>query len=92
MANVIVTVKIMPQSPEIDLAKVEEEAKKLIADFAGEGETKSSEEPVAFGLKALKIIFVMNESKGSPDPVAEKITQIEGVNSAEIVDVRRAIG
>lgn len=92
MANAVITVKIMPQSPEVDLAKIEEKAKKLIADFAGEGETKSEQEPVAFGLKALKIIFVMDESKGSPDPVAEKITQLEGVNSAEIVDVRRAIG
>jgi elongation factor 1-beta len=92
MANAIATVKIMPESPEVDLAKVEEEAKKLIADFAGEGETKSEIEPVAFGLKALKIIFVMDEAKGSPDPVAEKITALEGVNSAEISDVRRAVG
>jgi len=92
MAKAVITVKIMPQSPEIDLTKLEEEAKKLIADFAGEGETKSEQEPVAFGLKALKIIFVMDESKGSPDPVAEKIAALEGVNSAEIVDVRRAIG
>jgi len=82
----------MPESPEIDLEKVGVEAKKEIADFAGEGETKSSIQPVAFGIKALNIIFVMDESKGSPDPVAEKITQIEGVNSAEITDVRRAIG
>ena len=92
MANVVITVKIMPDSPETDLAKLEEEAKKLIAEFAGEGDTKSEQVPVAFGLKALNIIFVMDESNGSPDPVAEKITQIEGVNSAEIVDVRRAIG
>ena len=82
----------MPESPEIDLAKVEGEAKKLISDFAGEGETKTEIEPIAFGLKAVKIIFVMDESKGSPDPVADKITQIGGVKSAEITDVRRAIG
>ncbi len=92
MANAIITVKIMPDSPEVDLAKVEEEAKKTIAELAGEGETKTEIEPVAFGLKAVKIIFVMDEAKGSPDPIAEKITQIEGVNSAEITDVRRAIG
>ena len=92
MTNAVITVKIMPESPEVDLAKLEEEAKKIITGFAGEGETKSSIQPVAFGLKSLNIIFVMDESKGSPDPVAEKITQIEGVNSAEITDVRRAIG
>ena len=92
MANAIITVKIMPESPESDLGKVEEEAKKLIADFAGEGETKSEQVPIAFGLKALNIIFVMDEAKGSPDPLADKITELDGVVSAEITDVRRAIG
>jgi elongation factor 1-beta len=92
MAKAVITVRIMPDSPEIDLEKASTEAKKVIASFAGEGETKSSIQPVAFGIKALNIIFVMDESKGSPDPIAEKITEIEGVNSAEITDVRRAIG
>ncbi|MCK4521597.1 MAG: elongation factor 1-beta [Nanoarchaeota archaeon] len=92
MANVIATIKIMPESPEIDLDSIEESAKKLIAEFAGEGETKTEQEPIAFGLKALKITFVMDEAKGSPDPLADKIKGIEGVNSAEVVDVRRAIG
>ncbi|MBU0628089.1 MAG: elongation factor 1-beta [Nanoarchaeota archaeon] len=92
MANAIVTVTIMPESPEIDLEKVLVEAKKVIAEAAGEGETRSSIQPVAFGIKALKIIFVIDEKKGSPDPIAEKIQALEGVNSAEISDVRRAIG
>lgn len=92
MAKAVVTVKIMPESPTVDLSKIEKEAKKEIADFAGKGETKTEIEPIAFGLKALKIIFVMDENKGSPDPVAENIARIEGVNSAEIIDVRRAIG
>ncbi len=92
MASAIVTVKIMPETPEIDLTSIETDAKSLISDFAGEGETKTEEEPIGFGLKALKIIFVMDEEKGSPDPVAESISKLEGVNSAEIVDVRRALG
>ena len=92
MANVIATIKIMPKSPEVDLAKIEESAKEKIKAFAGEGETKTEIEPIAFGLKAIKIIFVTDESKGSPDPVAEEINNLEDVNSAEVVDVRRAIG
>jgi len=92
MAKVVITIKIMPKSPESNLAKIEEESKKLIAEFAGEGETKTEITPVAFGLKLLSILFVMEESKGSADSVAEKITNLEGVNSAEISDVRRAIG
>ncbi len=92
MGSAIVTVKIMPDNPEVDLAKVEEESKKIISDMVGEGEMKVSQEPVAFGLMSLDIIFVMDETSGSPDPIAEKISELEGVNSAEISDVRRAIG
>ena len=92
MAKAVITLKIMPESPDINLQEIEKKALDEINNFAGKTETKIEQEPVAFGLKALKIIFVMDEKQGSPDPVAEKIAQIEGVNSAEIVDVRRAIG
>ena len=92
MTNVIVTLKIMPETPEVDLAKIEEEVKKQILEFAGEGEIKVSEEPVAFGLKSVNIIFIMDESLGSPDALEETIKGIEGVQSVEVTDVRRAIG
>ena len=92
MANVVVTVKIMPESPDVDLTKLEADAKQKIAEYAGEGETKTEIEPIAFGLKAVKILFVVDEAKGSPDPVAESIAELDGANSAEIVDVRRAVG
>ncbi|MBU1201402.1 MAG: elongation factor 1-beta [Nanoarchaeota archaeon] len=92
MANAIVTIKIMPESPEIDLKSLETQAKEKITAFAGEGETRTEIEPIAFGLKAVKITFVMDEKLGSPDKVSEEISALEGVNSAEVVDVRRAIG
>jgi elongation factor 1-beta len=92
MAQVIVTLKIMPESPEVDLAKTEQEAKAKIIDFSQTKEIKTGQEPIAFGLKALKITFVMDESKGSTDALEEQIKKISGVNSVEVVDVRRAIG
>jgi len=92
MAKVVVTLKIMPESPDTDLLKIEEEARKKIAGFAGEGDMKAEQEPVAFGLKALKIVFVMDESKGSTEELEKDIASTEGVNSVEVIDVRRAIG
>lgn len=92
MAKIVATIKIMPTSPEIDLDKLENEAKTKITDFSQNQEIKSEQEPVAFGLKALKIMFVMEESKGSIDPLEEDIKTIPGVNSVEVIDVRRAIG
>jgi elongation factor 1-beta len=92
MGVAIVTIRVMPESPEIDLKEIEKQAFKLIDDFAGKGDRKSEIVPVAFGLKALNLMFSVNESKGSPDPVAEKIAELDGVQSAEVTDVRRAIG
>jgi len=92
MASVVATIKIMPDSPEVDLDKIETDAKSKILSFTGKDEMKSETEPIAFGLKSLKIIFVMDEEKGSPDSLEEDIGTIEGVKSVETVDVRRAIG
>ena len=92
MARVVVTLKIMPESPETDLNSIEAQAKSRISDFSQSKEMKIEQEPIAFGLKALKITFVMDESKGSTDILEESIKTISGVNSVEVVDVRRAIG
>ena len=90
MADVIVTLKIMPESPETDLKAIEEKGKEIISKVGEVG--KVEEEPIAFGLKALKLIFVMDEDKGSTEPIEQEIAALEGVNSAEAVDVRRALG
>ena len=92
MAQVVITLKIMPESPEIDLSAIETEAKKKIIDFSQNEEMKTEQEPIAFGLKALKITFVSDESKGSTDSLEESLKAIAGVNSVEVTDVRRAIG
>jgi len=92
MANVIITLKIMPSSPDVNLNEIEKKALTLIKEFSENSETKTEVKPVAFGLNSLNIIFVMDESKGSTEELENKIKEIEGVNSVEVVDVRRAIG
>ncbi len=92
MANAIVTIKIMPEDPTVDLKKIEHEVLKRIETYAGKGDTKVTIEPIAFGLKAINIIFIVDEKLGSPDVFTESLEDIEGVNSVETIDVRRAIG
>ena len=91
MADVIITFKIMPTSPEVDLDDVKSRIKDAISAFGGEV-GKEEIEPIAFGLKALILIFVMDENKGSTEELEEQISKIEGVNSVECTDVRRAVG
>lgn len=91
MAKVMVVIRIMPESVEIDLKKLEEEIKKEITNFGGDvtGVTVS---PIAFGLNALDVEFFMDESKGALDPLEEKLANVEGVVSASTTSVRRAVG
>jgi len=92
MANVVVTLRIMPTSPEVDLKKLETEVKAKIHAFCGEEQFKVEIIPIAFGLKAMQIMFVMNEKRGDTEPLEKAIGQVTGVNSVEVTDVRRTIG
>jgi len=92
MAKVVVTLRIMPQSTDVNLSEIESEAKGKIIDFCNSNEFKTHIEPIAFGLKALNILFVMDEGKGSTEKLENIINQINGVESVEVTDVRRAIG
>lgn len=92
MAKAVVTIKVMPDKVEADFDQLTEQCLKKVSEFAGEGQTKTEVEPIAFGLKALKIIFVMEEELGSPEKLEKDIQAMDGVMSCETIDVRRAIG
>lgn len=93
MVKVIVTLKIMPESPDVDLDKIKDDAGNIITEAEGiVNKEHIKEEPVGFGLKAVIMSFAIDESKGSPDPIAEKIAELEDVKSAEVTMVSRALG
>ena len=82
----------MPQNPDVNLSELEGKAKEEIVKFCNAQEFKTQIQPIAFGLKSLNIIFVMDESIGSTEKLEQKISLISGVESVEVTDVRRAIG
>jgi len=43
-------------------------------------------------LNSVNLTFIMDEALGSPDAIEKELLAIKGVNSAETIDVRRAIG
>ena len=90
MANVVITMKLMPESPETDLEALAVKAEEVISTVGEVG--KKEFEPVAFGLKAVLLTFVMDESKGSTDDIEKTISDFDEVASAEVTDVRRAVG
>ncbi|MBI4450922.1 elongation factor 1-beta [Candidatus Woesearchaeota archaeon] len=92
MARVIVTLRIMPDHPGANLQRIKTEANKAIKKFCNEESGKTEEEPIGFGLVALKLYFIMDEAKGSTEPLEKDIAAIPEVGGVEVIDVRRAMG
>jgi translation elongation factor aEF-1 beta len=92
MANVIVTLQIIPE-PETDPNTVVQHAEPIIDKFVGKHMQKQVKiEPFVFGLKKIELHFMMNEDLGSADGVAEEIGGMDGVKSCEITNVNRPMG
>ena len=91
MGTVIITYKIMPDSVDVNLDDIEKESRGIINKFGGKvmGVEK---EPIAFGLVALKITLSLDEKNSNLDPLEDQLRNIEGVSSAEVSDIRRAVG
>lgn len=89
-ATVIIIVKLMPESPEINLGDIKAAAQNLLIP-EGAKNLSFEERPIAFGLKALIVKMDMPEEKGT-DLVENKLASIKGISSVTIEDYRRAFG
>jgi len=90
MGTVIIKMKLMPNSQETDITGIEAEVRNILNNKEIKN-FKIEIEPIAFGLKALIILFGWPEEE-ELNTLEEKIKGIEGVGSLEILDMRRAIG
>jgi elongation factor 1-beta len=89
-AVVSIIVKIMPDSPDVNLEEIKTEAKKRM-ESEGAKNVSFEEKPIAFGLKAIFMKFALAEEKGT-DLVESKLSSIKDVSSVTIEDYRRAFG
>ena len=89
MGTALFQIKVMPESPEIDLELIKEKIKENIQALDGKV-ANFEEQPVAFGLKALIVSLSINESVDSTK-IEDAISQVEHVSSIDIIDYRRAL-
>jgi len=87
LAKVVATIKIFPESTEVNLEKLKEKIEKNLPQ--GAKIHSSSEVPIAFGLKALRLNIVLPEAEGGTDHVEKAISEIEEVSQIEVEMVRR---
>ena len=92
MAKAIITFKLMPESPDVDLEPIKVKALQIAKENGAVGEMQSKEDPIAFGLTAV-LILAMYEVEGSDfDGIAAKMQRIEQVQSAEVARMDLALG
>ena len=87
MARVVMTMKIMPDGVEIDLDNLLERIKSVVPEGTDVGAVETK--PVAFGLKAIRMNLVRDESMGGTDDLEEAISAVEGVAQVEVEMVSR---
>ncbi|MEK6913504.1 MAG: elongation factor 1-beta [Nanoarchaeota archaeon] len=90
MGTAVVKIKVMPTSPEVDLERIKQEMTSKIGEMGGKG-CQLEEEPIAFGLKAIIVLFAWPE-EAELENLEESLQSIEDVNSVQVIDIRRAIG
>jgi elongation factor 1-beta len=82
MGSVAVIVRIMPESPDVDLEKLKASLKKKLP-----GIRDIREEPIGFGLRALKLAAVVNDAGGETDAIEQSLGEVAGVERAEVIEV-----
>mgnify|MGYP001365253363 CR=1 FL=1 len=82
MGKVLATIKIMPESPDIDMSKLKNEIQSSIPKNAEI--YKIEEEPVAFDLTALKIMVIVDEAAGGTENVEKNLSKIKNVKNIEL--------
>lgn len=87
MGKVAAQVKVMPQSPEIDLDALQERLENALPE--GAKINRVDREDVAFGLVALYPTVIVPDDAGGTEAVEESFANVEGVESVGIEEVGR---
>ena len=90
MGTALLRIKLMPSSLEVNLEKVKEKAKTIVEEGKGRN-CRFEEELIAFGLKALIVSFDIDEEQ-ELEPIEEGLRNMKDINSAQVIDMRRAFG
>ena len=92
MSKAVITFKLMPESPEVDLAPIKEKALAIAKENGSIGEMQSKEDPIAFGLVAILILAMFEVEDADFDGIAAKMGEIEHVQSSEVAKMDLALG
>jgi elongation factor 1-beta len=89
MGEVAVQLKIMPNSPDVDLKGL---SNRITSQVAPYGRIYSCEvQLIAFGLKALMLTVIIEDKKGGTEAVEASLSKIDKVESVQVVAATRML-
>ena len=87
MGKVAAKIKVMPQSPEVDLDALEDALEQSLPEGAT---VKGFErDNVAFGLVALQPTVIVPDEAGGTEAIEEAFGSVDDVESVEVLNVGR---
>ena len=87
MGEVAAKIRIMPTGMDVDLKKLRDELTKVVPK--GARVHGFSEEPVAFGLKALMVVVKVGDLEGGTEKVEEAFGKVKGVENVSVEELGR---
>jgi len=87
MGKVAAKIKVMPESPEVDLDDLQDRLEASLPD--GAEVNRVDREDVAFGLVALYPTVLVPDDAGGTEAVEESFADVDEVESVEIDEVGR---
>ncbi|MBU5537250.1 MAG: elongation factor 1-beta [Candidatus Aenigmatarchaeota archaeon] len=85
MAQVMVIFKVMPNGTEVNLDNLEKEIKAAV------NPERINREPIAFGLIALNVTTIMEDTEGQLETIENKLRTIDGVSEVEVIKITRTL-
>ena len=87
MGKVAASVKVMPQSPDVDLDDLQERLEQSLPEGAKINGVERDD--VAFGLVALLPTVIVPDDAGGTEAVEESFSGVDGVESVAVENVGR---
>lgn len=85
--NVAIKLRITPDDVDADLDLIKEKLEEITSEY---GKVNQSEEkPLAFGLKALEALVLLDDSTGGMDEIQDKLKEFKDVSQVEVIDMDR---
>jgi elongation factor 1-beta len=90
MTKLVARIKVLPTDTDINLEGIVDKLRSSLPD--GMQVRNSAKEPIAFGLNALIVDFLLEDKEGQMDKLESAIKDTQGVSEIEVMNLSRQAG